>query len=88
MRVEHRELSLLRMVAAVNDIGTGYHAEPNARGQREHESRMIGRLIGHGLLEERVRLKGTEAFFSHRPRSYLLYITPLGRECCDALRSH
>ena len=86
MRVEDRELSFLRMVAASNDVGMGFHTEPNPRTQPERESRMIGRLIGHGLLEERVRLKGTQEFFSNRPRSFLLYITPLGRECCEALR--
>jgi hypothetical protein len=88
MRVEHRELSFLREVAAANDVGMGFRTRPNAITRLERESRMIGGLIGHGLLEERARLQGTEAFFSPRPRSYLLYITPLGRECCEALRAN
>jgi hypothetical protein len=87
MRVEDRELRFLRKVAAVNDIGRGFHAEPTARTRLERQSRMIGELIGHGLLEERARLMGAEEFFSNCPRTYLLYITGLGRERCTALPS-
>jgi hypothetical protein len=88
MRIETRELDFLRSVAAANDLGMAYQMTPTARTHQEHQSRMIGTLIGHGLLEERARLAGTEAFFSHRSRSYVLHITPLGRECCEALRAH
>jgi hypothetical protein len=87
MRIETRELSFLRKVAAVNDAGSAYHLNATARTQLKHQSRMIGALIGHGLLEERALLSGTEQFFSDRSRSYVLHITPLGRECCHALRA-
>jgi len=87
MRIERQELEFLRSVAAANDVGMAFHVRATARTPREHRGRMIGALIGHGLLEEHARLAGTEEFFSARPRSYVLYITPLGRECCEALRA-
>jgi hypothetical protein len=86
MRIEPRQLDFLRMVAAVNDVGMGFHMEPTAKTRLERQSRMVGGLIGHGLLEERVRLMSSEEFFSNRPRSYMLYVTPLCRECCEALQ--
>lgn len=87
MRIERRELDFLRSVAAANDLGMAYHMKETEQTRAEHQSRMVGTLIGHGLLEERARLIGTEKFFSSRSRSYVLHITPLGRECCEALRA-
>jgi hypothetical protein len=85
MRIESRELGFLRRVEAVNDVGMGFRTESTLPTQLERQSRMIGGLIGHGLLEERARLTGYEEFFSNRPRSYVLHLTQLGRECCEAL---
>jgi hypothetical protein len=88
MKIEPRQLDFLRKVVAVNDVGMGFQLEPTARTRLERQSRMVGGLIGHGLLEERAKLMRSEEFFSNRPRSYMLYVTPLGRECCEALRPH
>jgi hypothetical protein len=86
MKIEPRELDLLRKVEAANDVGTPYHMNATARTRLEHQSRRIGALIGHGLLEDHASV-GTETFFSPRSRSYALHITTLGRECCEALRA-
>jgi hypothetical protein len=73
------------MVATANDLGIAFHMNATARTRAEHQSRRIGALIGHGLLEERARTVGAETFFSRRSRSYVLHITDLGRSCLAAL---
>jgi len=85
MKISPRELDLLRKVAAANDVGMPYYMDATTRTRQEHLSRRIGALIGHGLLVERAASVGAETFFSSRSRSYVLHITSLGRECCEAL---
>lgn len=85
MKINPRDLDLLRKVAAANDVGMPYYMNATAQTRQERLSRRIGALIGHGLLEERAASVGAETFFSVRSRSYVLHITPLGRECCEAL---
>ena len=85
MKINPRELDLLRKVAAANDVGMAYYMDATTRTRQEHLSRRIGALIGHGLLVERAASVGAETFFSSRSRSYVLHITSLGRECCEAL---
>lgn len=85
MKINPRELDLLRQVAAANDVGMPYYMNATPQTRQERLSRTIGALIGHGLLEERAGSVGAEAFFSVRSRSYVLHITSLGRECCEAL---
>ena len=91
MKINPRDLDLLRKVAAANDVGMPYCMNVTARTRQERLSRRIGALIGHGLLVEPDAVESTDAsvgaetFFSSRSRSYVLHITSLGRECCEAL---
>jgi hypothetical protein len=85
MKISARELHLLRLVEEANDVGTAYCMNPTAPRQ-QRQSRRIGTMIGHGLLEEQAAPVQPETFFSNHSRAYILHLTDSGRECLGALR--
>lgn len=87
MKITTRELDLLRLVEEANDVGMAYCVNPTARTRRQGQSRRIGAMIGHGLLEERAAPAQPETFFSDHSRAYILHVTNYGRECLAALRA-
>lgn len=87
MKVTSRELDLLRLVEEANDVGMGYCMNATARTRQQGQSRRIGAMIWHGLLEERAAPAQPETFFSSHSRAYILHVTDYGRECLAALRA-
>ena len=85
MKIEPHELDFLRKVAAANGVGADFHMNATPRTRADGQSRRIGALIGHGLLEDRAGVGEDESFFSKRSRSYALQVTALGHECLAAL---
>lgn len=87
MKISPRELDLLRLVGEANDDGMAYCMNPTALTRQQRQSRRIGAMIGHGLLEERADPAQPETFFSNHSRAYILHVTDSGRECLAALRA-
>jgi DNA-binding MarR family transcriptional regulator len=85
MKISPRELDFLRLVEEANDHGMAYCMNPTTPRQ-QRQSRRIGTMIGHGLLEERAAPVQPETFFSDHSRAYILHLTDSGRECLAALR--
>jgi hypothetical protein len=85
MKISPRDLDFLRLVKKANDVGTAYCMNPTAPRQ-QRQSRRIGTMIRHGLLEERAAPVQPETFFSNHAPAYILHLTDFGRECLAALR--